>query len=69
MLDGALHNRFYVKFLQKLAPYEELDVTWRNEKIGIANFLSDIVSSQAGVHSLGCDFGFVESYLCDKRRG
>jgi len=57
------YNAFYNRVFQVYAGYDELDESWRSNKIQISDWIAAQISPGSRILSVGCGIGFMEYYL------
>ena len=69
LADAAFYEAFYQAFFQRYRLWDDLDLSWRNQKRAIAKFLMNYLGPATNVLSVGCGLGWVEHCLLEMSRG
>ncbi|TWO30526.1 hypothetical protein [Campylobacter hyointestinalis] len=63
LATNDFYDKFYEKFYSKYSNYQELPKQWRDEKLKVVSFLSEIINNKKNILSIGCGNGFIETEL------
>ena len=63
LANAKFYNAFYSELFRRYGGYDELDVSWREYKKELADWIADQLQPGARILSVGCGLGYIESCL------
>lgn len=61
--DESFYNSFYAEFFKKFSSYDELPLSWKNDKKVLADFIFQNMRKYNFVLFIGCGNGFIENEI------
>ncbi len=69
LADAAFYEAFYQAFFERYRLWDDLDLSWLNQKRAIAKFLMNYLGPATNVLSVGCGLGWIEHCLLEMSGG